>query len=125
MKAYKLAEVDLPSVIDAWIETKKTIIVLATNVAGKVRELEARAREACGQGFWGVNFKSPDGRYRLYASKDEVTLDVGSSFIHLDPQKANEYWPVSLQRANEIARWLSSISENEIEDVVSARIAEG
>jgi len=28
MKAYKLTEVDLPSVIDAWIETKKTIIVL-------------------------------------------------------------------------------------------------
>jgi len=129
MKAYKLIEVDVPSVIDAWVSVKETISTLVSQMATKVVDGILSAQEKCGQEVWSVKLHTdaPDPKVYLRINRKgrAVLANTQNGIVVLDDEQLlhpEKHWTVSLSKAQEIAKWLASVTAEDIDAAIATAL---
>jgi len=127
MKAYRLVEVDVPSIADSWRASKEAIASLVSNIVSEVEKQRTSVRETCGQDVERVTLEKPgdsNTKLKITAWNGDVRLQIGSVLLGT-PELKNPLgysWPVSLRTVREAVKWLSSVTTEDIGAAIVATL---
>jgi len=129
MKSYKLIEIDVPSVIDAWVSLKEAVRLKVTQIAADFIQQVTSAQEKCGQEVWSIKLHTDMTNPKMYLRVDRegkvLVATKETSTVVLDHNQLthpNKHWDISLAKAKGIAQWVASISTEDIEKALATAL---